>query len=207
MKTVMIVGFGRRDVNSSSGRPSSGDEPPVTTDWAGSTHIGFSTERLVLTPLVPDDADKMVDVLADQALHEFIGGEPETLEGLRDRYRRLVAGSSRVDEVWLNWILRRRSDDEPVGTVQATLVDDGGSWTAQVAWVVGAAWQHQGYASEAARALVDWLQSHGVVSVLAHIHPDHQASAKVAARAGLRPTSDEVDGERVWRADTRTVSR
>jgi RimJ/RimL family protein N-acetyltransferase len=158
------------------------------------------TERLLLRPLRAEDADDMVDVLADELLHEFIGGRPANLNDLRERYRRLAAGSSEENEVWLNWIARRRSDAHPIGTMQATLTNDGGRWTAQVAWVVGVEFQRQGFASEAARALVKWLQRRGAASVVATIHPDHRASAVVAIRAGLRPTAEEVDGEQVWRA-------
>jgi RimJ/RimL family protein N-acetyltransferase len=158
----------------------------------------IETERLVLQPLRSEDADDMVDVLADERLHEFIGGRPQTLDELRDRYRRLAAGSPHADQVWLNWIARRRSDAQAVGTVQATLTDRQGTWTAEVAWVVGVDFQGRGFASEAAQALVAWLQHRGVATVEAHIRADHGASAAVATRAGLRPTADEVDGEQVW---------
>lgn len=158
------------------------------------------TERLGLVPLRVDDAEEMAGVLGDQRLHEFIGGEPDTVTGLRKRYAKLVAGSPDPDEVWLNWIVRRRSDAQPIGTVQATLTSGDGESTANVAWVIGVDWQNQGFASEAARALVGWLRQHGANNVVAHIHPDHHASAAVALRAGLRPTDEEVDGERVWRA-------
>jgi RimJ/RimL family protein N-acetyltransferase len=163
----------------------------------------IGTERLLLTPLRPEDADEMAGVLADPALHRFIGGRPATVEELRTRYGVLAAGPSRPDEVWRNWIVRRRAGGRPVGTVQATLTRrPGGSaarWTASVAWVVGSAWQGNGFASEAARALVGWLRARGVGEVVAHIHPDHEASAAVAAGCGLRPTAELVDGERVWR--------
>ena len=111
------------------------------------------TERLLLVPLRPEDADEMVDVLADPRRHQFIGGHPATLEELRARYARLTAGSPRLEEVWRNWIVRRRADSRPVGTVQATLIRHHEGWTAHVAWIIGLPWQHQGYASEAARAL------------------------------------------------------
>jgi len=159
----------------------------------------IATKRLLLTPLRPQDADELVDVLADPRLHHFIGGQPATLDELGARYARLAAGSSKPDEVWCNWIVRRRADSQPVGTVQATLTSHDGAWTAHVAWVIGIPWQHQGLASEAARALVCWLGSHGVHDIVAHIHPDHVASMRVASRAGLQPTDDEVDGEQVWR--------
>ena len=162
------------------------------------TTIG--TERLDLVPLRVEDAEAMAPVLADRRLHEFIGGEPETSTGLRERYAKLVAGSPDPDELWLNWMVRRRSDGEPVGTVQATLTMTNGESTALVAWVIGVDWHNQGFASEAARALVNWLLARGADNVVAHIHPDHQASAVVATRAGLRPTDEQADDERVWRA-------
>lgn len=160
----------------------------------------ITTERLSLVPLRAEDAAEMVAVLGDERLHQFIGGRPATLTELTDRYARLADGSSNPDEAWLNWILRRRTDSQPIGTVQATLILDDDRRTARVAWVVGVDWQNQGFASEAARALVSWLWHQGAHAVVALIHSDNQASATVATRAGLQPTDDEEDGEQVWRA-------
>ena len=42
--------------------------------------VTLTTERLILDPLRATDADDLVDVLADDRLHEFIGGRPATLE-------------------------------------------------------------------------------------------------------------------------------
>lgn len=162
------------------------------------------TERLSLVPLRPEDADEMVGVLGDERLHEFIGGRPATLAELRDQYVRLVAGPSRPGEVWLNWIVRHRVDSQPVGTVQATITTHDRGRTAHIAWVIGVEWQNRGFASEAALALVDWLRHLGANDVVANIHPDHRASAVVATRAGLEPTEDEADGERVWRTSGTT---
>jgi RimJ/RimL family protein N-acetyltransferase len=159
----------------------------------------ITTERLLLSPLHAEDAPELVDVLGDERLHEFIGGRPDTLEELHARYARLAAGSPDPGEVWLNWIARRRSDSQAVGTMQATLTPHGERWTAQVAWVVGVPWQGQGFASEAARALVEWLRGQGADKIVAHIHPQHRASELVAAKAGLQLSEDEADGERVWR--------
>jgi RimJ/RimL family protein N-acetyltransferase len=159
----------------------------------------IGSERLTLTPLVPRDAEKMADVLADERLYEFTGGEPQDADQLRDRYERLAAGSGRADEQWLNWVVRRRSDDRPVGTVQATIEEREGERTAWVAWVIGVPWQGQGFATEAARALVAWLKEQGVRGIAAAVAPGHVASERVAARAGLVLTDRIVDGERVWR--------
>jgi RimJ/RimL family protein N-acetyltransferase len=71
---------------------------------------------------------------------------------------------------------------------------------AHIAWLIGIPWQGRGFAVEAARAVVGWLEQHRISAIVAHIHPGHDASVAVAARIGLRPT-DEIDDddERIWR--------
>jgi RimJ/RimL family protein N-acetyltransferase len=159
----------------------------------------IGTGRLVLSPLRVADAEELAGVLGDPALHAFTGGRPDTPEELRRRYAAMVAGPGRPGELWRNWVVRRRADAAAVGTVQATLTRHPGAWTAEVAWVVGVPWQGRGYATEAARALVGWLVEAGVGEIVAHVHPGHAASERVAAAAGLAATDEEVEGERVWR--------
>jgi RimJ/RimL family protein N-acetyltransferase len=90
----------------------------------------------VLTPLTVDDAAAMVGVLADPALYTFIGGRPPTLEQLRQQYRRQVAGrSADGSQDWFNWIVRMRDTDEPIGTIQATILDD--ATRGEIAWIIG----------------------------------------------------------------------
>ena len=153
--------------------------------------------RLALDPLRVDDAAELAPLLADPALHAFTGGEPDTPAQLRARVERQVRGRSPDGrDVWRNWVLR--DGGTPVGTVQATIRPDG---IAQVAWVVFTPYQGRGYAREAAVALVDALLAEGAPAVIAHIHPDHAASAAVARAAGLRPTEELHAGERRWRRD------
>jgi RimJ/RimL family protein N-acetyltransferase len=155
-----------------------------------------AARRVVLVPLTLDDAEEMVAVLEGDDLYAFTGGGPPTLPELRARYARQVVGhSADGSEEWRNWIIRLATDRTAVGYVQATLV--GGGLRAEIAWVVGRAWQAQGYAKDAAAALVGWLDARGVRVVQAHIHPGHAASARVASHAGLLPTAQFRDGERL----------
>ena len=92
----------------------------MSLDWprAESTE----TARLTLEPLRAEHAEEVAPVFDDESLHEYIGGQPETVEQLRDRYARLAAGQSPDGrQGWLNWIARRRETGDVVGTVQATL--------------------------------------------------------------------------------------
>jgi RimJ/RimL family protein N-acetyltransferase len=163
----------------------------------------LQTPRLRLVPIAEADAAELTVVLDDPRLHEFIGGSPQSEPELRARFRRWVAGSGKPAELWLNWVVRLAADGAAVGTLQATLTRRSGPaapWSAEVAWVIGVPWQGQGFAAEAAVALVTWLTGAGVTDISACVHPQHQASQRVARRAGLTPTSEVVDGEQVWRA-------
>ncbi len=153
-----------------------------------------------LSPLTVADAGEMVGVLAGAGLYAFTGGRPPTLAELRATYSRQAAGGSADgSQEWRNWIIRRQPDAAAVGYCQATIVDGGNR--AEIAWVVGLDWQQRGYATEAAQALVTWLDARGVGTIQAHIHPGHVVSAAVARRAGLRPTSQFDDGEQLWRRE------
>jgi len=159
--------------------------------------IELRTDRLVLTTLAVDDASEMVSVLANAELYTFTGGAPPNLSTLTSRYRTQVAGSGIGDEQWHNWIVRLADTSEAVGFVQATVA----AGHADVAWVVGVRWQGQGIAREAAGAMCQWLRAAGVVAFTAHIHPDHVASARVAAALGLEWTGEVDDeSEHLWSA-------
>jgi RimJ/RimL family protein N-acetyltransferase len=157
-----------------------------------------SAHRLTLVPLSVEHAGEMAAVLADPDLYTFIGGSPPTRQELRARYERWSAGSPDPAESWCNWVIQLRSPRCLAGTVQAT-IRTGDERVAEVAWVVGTPWQGRGIATEAAQALIAWLRQQSVQTVVAHIHPRHQASAAVAAAAGLSPTGQLHDGEIRWR--------
>jgi RimJ/RimL family protein N-acetyltransferase len=163
----------------------------------------IATERLVLVPLRREDADELTEVLDDERLHEFTGDRLASVAELHDRFVLLAAGSPRADEIWLNWVVRRRLDSQAIGTVQATIRTRDGEKKARLGWMIGVHWQNQGYASEAATALVRWVERQGMDEVGAHIFPGHTASERVAARAGLKQTEEQFEGERVWRAPRR----
>ncbi|MEU9497178.1 GNAT family N-acetyltransferase [Streptomyces sp. NPDC048196] len=162
------------------------------------TARAIRTARLDLLPLRVEHAEEMAAVLSDPVLHTFIGGAPDTPQALRSRYRRMTAGSADPAVSWLNWVIRLRDEDCLTGTVQATVSPSGHGSLAEIAWVVGTPWQGRGIATEAARGLVDWLGQQSVQTVIAHIHPEHQASIAVATAAGLMPTDAWHEGEFRW---------
>jgi RimJ/RimL family protein N-acetyltransferase len=158
--------------------------------------------RVLLEPLAVAHAEELVGVLADPALYAVTGGEPPSLDRLRERYRAQLAGPAEPGERWHNWVVRLRDGDSTgpaIGYVQATVTGHGR--VAELAWVVGVPWQGNGYAAEAAAATAEALRADGVTELQAHVAPGHAASEAVARRVGLRPTGRlDSDGEQLWRS-------
>ena len=172
--------------------------PKINLEGTRLTVETLAGDRLDLVPLRAADADDMAVVLAEESLYAFIGGSPPTVGDLRARYvHRLVGRSPNGGQEWLNWIVRLRPSGQAVGFVQAT-IDEGGQ-VADIAWLIGVPWQGRGRAREAVQLLVAWLEDRGTRTVIAHVHPEHAASAAVAARAGLQRTDEIENGERIWR--------
>ncbi|HKO83352.1 MAG TPA: GNAT family N-acetyltransferase [Actinomycetota bacterium] len=161
------------------------------------------TARLELWPVVEADVEALAEVFLDERMYRFTGGQPGTLDDLGAAFARIAAQrvKDRGGTAHRNWTVRRRADGQVVGMLQAVVADGGCS--AEIAWAVGVPWQGQGIASEAAHAVVAWLEAHGVHTITAHINPDHHASVGVATRVGLHPTGEVRQqrgiGEQLWR--------
>lgn len=158
--------------------------------------VTISTLRLRLDPMMASHAKAMFPILSDRQLYKFTGEEPPESEiSLETRYRYLEGRKSPEEEqLWLNWLVRLEENDTPIGYVQATVSET----HAEIAWVIGSEWQSNGYASEAALEMVQWLGANGVETIRACINPDHLASQRVAESAGLYKSDLVEDNEDVW---------
>ena len=157
--------------------------------------VSASGGELGVRPLSVDDAAVMAVVLADPSLYCYTGGAPPSEAELTQRYSSMLRGTSPDGrEEWINLLVTL--DGQPIGYVQATVAD--GGEVAEIAWVIGRQWQGRGYAKQAVGLLVADVRGRGVCRVIAHIHPDHRASQRVAEAAGLSATDDLIDGEVRW---------
>ncbi|GAA2345578.1 GNAT family N-acetyltransferase [Streptomyces kunmingensis] len=162
--------------------------------------VPLDSARLWLEPLSVEHAPEAAGVFGDVRLHTWIGGAPPTPDELEARYRRQVVGHSPDGQHgWLNWLLRDRGTRRLVGTVQATLHRPHPDRVeAELAWVVGHAFQGAGYGKEGAVAMAGWLRTQGVVRCVAHVSPGHRASEGIAAALGMTPTGEVHDSEMLW---------
>ena len=161
----------------------------------------LESSRLLLEPLRVDHAEELAPVLSDRSLYHFTGGAPPTAAELRARFESQTRGGSPDGRsCWLNWVVRERATNRVVGTVQATVKFSGATPVADLAWVIGASHQGNGFAKEAAGAMAAWLREQGVGRLRAQIHPRHEDSNQVARSIGLEQTGTIVDGELRWQS-------
>ena len=157
----------------------------------------FTTARLRVEPVGPDDAQALFEVLADPALGWWTGeAAPTDVDEVRDRIRAWTEHEP-DDQRWHNWIVRRADDGWAIGYAQATVTRS----RARLAWVVRVDAQRQGYATEAATAVMAGLAGDGVTTFEATIAAGHEASEGVAWRLGMEASDEVEDGERVWRVE------
>jgi RimJ/RimL family protein N-acetyltransferase len=159
--------------------------------------------RVSLVPLAVEHADELAGLLEDAFVRDSLGvGE---VEGLR---RRFAAWESRRspdgEERWLNWVVRERADGRALGWVQATVCGA----TASVAYALLATERGRGAASDAVRAMIQWLRTElGVTDLTASIAPANLASAHVARAVGLEATDGRDEGEVIWAAKRAHIDR
>jgi RimJ/RimL family protein N-acetyltransferase len=155
--------------------------------------VELRTERLTMRPVNATDVDDLA------ALHE-------------DPLVQTVFGEMTRDEV-AEWITRSEREWAERGHGRVTIFDrESGAflgrsglrhWTefdeVEVGWTLAPAARGHGFATEAARACLDWgFRELDVPYVTAMIGPDNKASIAVAERLDMTPLrEDELHGEPV----------
>lgn len=161
------------------------------------------TERLELRPLGVPDREALLAYRSDPETCRFLPFAPQTAEDV-DRYLSTRAAQRRLGETdtSVSFGVRIAGGGPLVGDVIVFVrsrVDE----CLELGWVLAPEHRGAGYATEAAGALLrfgfDEVRAHRIV---ARMDPANDASAKVAARLGLRREALLVEDERVkgeWR--------
>jgi RimJ/RimL family protein N-acetyltransferase len=153
----------------------------------------ISTERLALEPQTAAHADEMFVVLSDPAIYEYENAPPQSLEWLRERFRKLeTRRSPDGSEHWLNWVIRLPTS-ELAGYVQATVYPDG---RAAIAYELGSEFWHRGLGSGAAGAMIPALvEDYGARRLSAVFKQANHRSRRLLERLGFSPASPELKAE------------
>lgn len=161
------------------------------------------TSRLLLRSWVEEDAPAFLDIYGRYEVIRWLGPEPRrvtvtTLESALERIRyREERIASLVAPLGLWAIVPLASGrDEPIGTVMLMPLedDDGPTDLIEVGWHLHPDWQGRGYATEAARAVLDAAPAAGIEEVRALIDLDNERSQRVALRLEMPTRARPIGG-------------
>ncbi len=152
------------------------------------------TSGLVLRSWVDEDAPAFLDIYSRHEVIRWLGPHPRritvtTLEAARERLRyreERIAGLPAPMGLWAI-VPAGGERDEPIGTLLLMPLedDDGPTGLVEVGWHLHPDHQGRGYATEAARAVLDAAAAAGIEDVLALTDLDNEPSQRVALRLGM----------------------
>lgn len=148
------------------------------------------TPRLTLRPLAETDAAPLHAIYQQEGvLRYFPNPNPPPL----DRVERFVQAQAPhwAEHGYGNWAVALNHNAEIIGWAGLWFIDETGE--TEVGYLLGRDFWGQGYASEAARASVDFgFDRRGLGQIIGLTHPDNAASQRVLEKCGLRLTGRQV---------------
>jgi RimJ/RimL family protein N-acetyltransferase len=145
----------------------------------------ITTDRLVVRPWRLDEADRLFDIYRRPEVVRWIGAEPmqdrrEAIEMIERMLARLEASPG-----FGAWAVVARSNGIAVGGVGLKPIPEG-EGEIEIAWQLHPDSWGRGFASEAARALLERGFTDGLSEVWALTYLDNHRSAAVCQRIGMQ---------------------
>jgi RimJ/RimL family protein N-acetyltransferase len=140
----------------------------------------IETERLILRGWREDDLDAYAEMMADPEVMRFLGGPSARGDSWRSMATMIGHWALRGFGLWA---VERKRDGVLIGRVGVQYPE---GWpSTEVAWTLGRAYWGQGYATEAAKASLDYgFKTTSLGKLISLIDPENQASLRVAQRLG-----------------------
>jgi RimJ/RimL family protein N-acetyltransferase len=144
------------------------------------------TERLVLRPWTPDDAEAALAAYGDADVAKWLAPEMDTVpdpSAMRLVLQQWVAEDARLLTPAGRWAIELRADQSVIGG--ATLLPLAPDDEFEVGWQLSpAAWGH-GYATETGLALARWAFDQGIEQVIAVVRPTNKRAETMVRHMGM----------------------
>ena len=145
--------------------------------------ITLETERLVLRPLVPEDAAGLFRIISDPDNVRYLGTISSSVEQVRGYIDSHIAANAPHGLGFCAAVLRSTGD--VIGRAGLFLSNIDGKDEVELAYLFDKAHWGRGYATESARAFVDYGDRIGAGRMIAIVHPQNTASIRVAEKSGF----------------------
>jgi RimJ/RimL family protein N-acetyltransferase len=171
----------------------------MSPDWP------LETERLTLRPFEEGDFDSLYAMQSDAEVARWLYEEPRNAEETRKLLAVKIAGSAfRSEGDWLSAAVVERETGALVGDVALNWRSEQHK-TGELGFIFMPGHQGKGYATEAARAILDWaFATIGLHRVVGRTEVRNTASARVLEKLGMRLEAQLVENEWVkgeWQSE------
>ena len=163
----------------------------------------IETERLVLRPYEERDYDALHELYSDADVARWLYYGPSTPEQSRAKLARKIAAHALTEESGLAAAVELR-DGTYVGDAVLFYMAPVEHRSIELGFSFDPRHQGNGYATEAARALVDWAFRVGFHRVYGRLEARNTASARVLEKLGMRQEAHLVENEWVkgeWQSE------
>ena len=143
----------------------------------------LETQRLLIRPMEPADAEDLREMLADPSTWEFIGAQAvRSLEDARALVERKAAYQEQHG--FAMWTVLERASGRAIGDCGLQLLEEGPE--VELGYHMAPAMRGRGLTTEAARACLDaGLGRLGLERIVAVAWPENTASIRVMQKAGM----------------------
>jgi RimJ/RimL family protein N-acetyltransferase len=163
------------------------------------------TDRLVLRPFHDGDLDVLCEIHADEGVARWLYNEPRTRAQVVDLLKVKIAGAAvHAPGEWLCAAVETSETGELVGDVDLLWASERHR-SGELGFIVHPQHHGNGYATEAARPLLDWafgdLALHRVIG---RTEARNAGSARVLEKLGMRREAELVENEWVkgeWQSE------
>lgn len=149
--------------------------------------LRLQTERLILREFADADIDRVVALSSEPESYRFILKKQKDAIKMREIATRKVQAAGRTDRTGYAFVVELGTISEVIGTI-----DVSGVWPrstdASVGWHFGSAFSGNGYATEAARAILGFaLAERGVSRIKGDCFAANLAVRRIFEKLGMRP--------------------
>jgi RimJ/RimL family protein N-acetyltransferase len=164
------------------------DAPPVEPEPEPEPgDVVAETVRLVIRPWRTEEAPRLLDILSRVEVAKWLDdGEPKLMQDLAEAEERIASYRKWSSRAPLGfWAIELRATGQVVGSVLILEVPNAENDEVQIGWHLHPDSWGQGYASEAASAVLAYGLAHGLPQILALTHLTNAPSQNLARRIGM----------------------
>lgn len=159
--------------------------------------IILQTKRCIVRELTMDDIDALFELYGPSEITRFV-------EPLYEREKEMEYQRNYIREIYGGygygmWTVADKGSGKLIGRIGVESHPKDDADTVELGYIIAMDWQGKGIAAEVCTAVLEYAKDVlGKRRAYARIHPDNEASIRLAKKLGFVMTDEMIDGERVW---------